>query len=105
MNAVDVPVPPLATGSVPVTPVVRGSPVALVSVADAGVPNAIELPLPSLYIPCSAGYVTNTFFVPALKLTAVPPLLDSNIVSRDKVVPEDVYVPRPTSHSVLPTIA
>ena len=33
------PVPPLATGSVPVTPVVSGSPVALVSVPDAGVPN------------------------------------------------------------------
>ena len=38
-----VPVPPLAIGSVPVTPVVSGSPVALVSVADAGVPNAIVL--------------------------------------------------------------
>ena len=34
------PVPPLATGRVPVTPVVRGRPVALVSVADTGVPRA-----------------------------------------------------------------
>jgi len=34
------PVPPLATGSVPVTPVVNGSPVALVRVADEGVPKA-----------------------------------------------------------------
>ena len=34
------PVPPLATGRVPVTPVVRGRPVALVSVADTGVPSA-----------------------------------------------------------------
>ena len=31
--------PPLAAGSVPVTPVVRGSPVALVSVAAEGVPK------------------------------------------------------------------
>ena len=34
------PVPPFAAGSVPVTPVVSGRPVALVSVTDAGVPNA-----------------------------------------------------------------
>jgi hypothetical protein len=34
------PVPPLATGSVPVTPVVSGNPVAFVSVADEGVPSA-----------------------------------------------------------------
>jgi hypothetical protein len=33
------PVPPLATGNVPVTPVVIGSPVQLVSVPDEGVPN------------------------------------------------------------------
>ena len=34
------PVPPLATGRVPVTPVVSGNPVALVSVPEAGVPKA-----------------------------------------------------------------
>jgi len=33
------PVPPLATGNVPVTPVVNGKPVALVRVPDAGVPR------------------------------------------------------------------
>ena len=56
VNVVDVvPVPPLAIGSVPVTPVVSGSPVAFVSVADAGVPNAIALPLASKYKPFSAG--------------------------------------------------
>jgi hypothetical protein len=33
------PVPPLVTGSVPVTPVVRGSPVALVRVTAEGVPR------------------------------------------------------------------
>lgn len=39
-----IPVPPLATGKVPVTPVVKGSPVALVNVAEAGVPRAITFP-------------------------------------------------------------
>ena len=34
------PVPPLATGRVPVTPVVRGRPVAFVSTPEAGVPSA-----------------------------------------------------------------
>jgi hypothetical protein len=34
------PVPPLATGRVPVTPVVKGSPVAFVITPDAGVPKA-----------------------------------------------------------------
>ena len=34
------PVPPLATGSVPVTPVVSGRPVALVNVPELGVPKA-----------------------------------------------------------------
>ena len=34
------PVPPLSTGSVPVTPVLSGSPVALVSTPEAGVPSA-----------------------------------------------------------------
>ncbi len=34
------PVPPFATGNVPVTPVVSGSPVAFVSVPDDGVPSA-----------------------------------------------------------------
>ena len=33
------PVPPLATGNVPVTPVVRGKPVRLVATPDAGVPR------------------------------------------------------------------
>ena len=32
--------PPFATGNVPVTPVVRGNPVALVRTPDAGVPSA-----------------------------------------------------------------
>ena len=47
VKAVVVPVPPLATGSVPVTPVVSGNPVAYVRVAEAGVPNALTFPLAS----------------------------------------------------------
>ena len=39
----------------PLTPVDIGSPVALVSVAEAGVPRAIALPDASKYRPCSAG--------------------------------------------------
>ena len=36
---VEAPVPPLANGKIPVTPVVNGKPVALVKVPEAGVPN------------------------------------------------------------------
>ena len=38
------PVPPLATGSVPVMPVVKGNPVTLVATNDAGVPSPMALP-------------------------------------------------------------
>lgn len=38
-ESVEAPVPPLAAESVPVTPVLRGSPVAFVSVAADGVPR------------------------------------------------------------------
>jgi hypothetical protein len=47
-------VPPLAIGSVPVTPVVRGKPVAFVSVTDVGVPRTGVT---------SVGLVENTKFV------------------------------------------
>ena len=38
-----IPVPPLAMGNVPVTPVERGKPVAFVKVPDEGVPSAPPL--------------------------------------------------------------
>ncbi len=41
--AVVAPVPPFAIGKVPVTPVVKGNPVALVKTPDAGVPKAGEV--------------------------------------------------------------
>lgn len=40
---VAVPLPPFATGKMPVTPVVKGKPVKLVAVPDDGVPNAPPL--------------------------------------------------------------
>lgn len=40
---VAVPLPPLATGKTPVTPVVKGKPVKLVAVPDDGVPKAPPL--------------------------------------------------------------
>jgi hypothetical protein len=60
------PVPPLATGSVPVTPVVKGKPVALVSVADVGVPSMGVT---------SVGLLERTLLPePVEAVTPVPPL-------------------------------
>jgi hypothetical protein len=59
-------------------------------VALTGIPSAVEFPLASRLIDFPAGYVTNTFFVPAEKLTKLPELLDENTVVRLRVVPEDV---------------
>ena len=68
------PVPPLATGSVPVTPVVRGSPVAFVNVPDVGVPKIGVT---------SVGLVDNTFAPePVLVVTPVPPDATGRAVSR-----------------------
>jgi hypothetical protein len=53
----------------------------------------------------NAEYVQNTSFDPALKLTSDPEFDDDSTVSRLSVVPEDVYVPMPNSHSVVPTMA
>ena len=59
------PVPPLATGSVPVTPVVSGKPVAFVRVPDVGVPRIGVT---------SVGLVASTFAPePVLVVTPVPP--------------------------------
>jgi hypothetical protein len=56
--------------------------------------------VPLTHTPRSAGYVTNTSLVPRLKLTNEPELLEASTVSRERVVPDAVYVPIPTSHSV-----
>jgi hypothetical protein len=56
---------------VPVTPVVRGKPVAFVKVADVGVPRTGET---------SVGLVDNTFEPePVLAVTPVPPLATGNV--------------------------
>ena len=47
----------------------------------------------------SDGSVTNTSLVPALKLTNDPALLEDSTVFLARVVPAEVYVPIPTSHS------
>jgi hypothetical protein len=65
-------VPPLAIGKVPVTPVVRGSPVALVRVADTGVPRAVMFPDAFSCGDLAAAIVIKTSLVPAEKVTAEP---------------------------------
>jgi hypothetical protein len=65
------PVPPLATGRVPVTPVVRGSPVVLVNTPDVGVPNSGVT---------SVGLVESTVLpVPVEVVTPVPPLATGSV--------------------------
>lgn len=65
------PVPPLATGSVPVTPVVKGSPVTLVITPLAGVPKAgvTSVLFVSVCVPDSVATVESIATV-----TAVEPL-------------------------------
>jgi hypothetical protein len=79
---VEFPVPPFAVGKI----------------APAGATRVVPLP----HTPRSDGYVTKTSFVPALKLTSEPELLEDSTVVRDRVVPLAVYVPIPTSHSFTP---
>ena len=65
------PVPPLATGRVPVTPVVRGSPVALVKIAAVGVPSAGEF---------NVGDVASTTAPEPVEVVApVPPLATGRV--------------------------
>ena len=52
-----------------------------------------------------AGYVTNTSLVPADNVTTEPAFEEAKITSRDSVVPAEVYVPIPTSHSLPPLVA
>ena len=65
------PVPPLAMGSVPVTPVVNGSPVAFVKVALVGVPRMGVT---------KVGEVLKTFEPdPVDVVTPVPPFVTANV--------------------------
>ena len=68
---VDVPVPPLATGNKPTTPVVNGNPVALVNVTEVGVPRTGVT---------SVGDVERTTEPePVEVVTPVPPLATANV--------------------------
>ena len=65
------PVPPFATGKVPVTPVVKGSPVPFVSVTEVGVPRTGVT---------SVGLVLRTTLpVPVDVVTPVPPLVTASV--------------------------
>lgn len=71
------PVPPAATGSVPVTPVVKGKPVALVSTAEDGVPRAGVT---------NEGLVASTTLPDPVEVVApVPPLATGKAVP-DKLI-------------------
>ena len=64
-------VPPFAIGSVPVTPVVNGSPVPFVRVTDVGVPKIGVT---------NVGLVDSTLFPePVLVVTPVPPDATGNV--------------------------
>ena len=68
---VAVPVPPLATGRIPVTPVVSGNPVALVSVTEVGVPRTGVT---------NVGDVERTFDPePVEVVTPVPPFATASV--------------------------
>ena len=96
------PVPPLATGRVPVTPVARDT---LVIVLDAPLIDLL-IKVWVAFVPTRvvlaegnwvAGREIKTFLAPALKLTADPvEELKTVVLSR---VEGDVNVPRPVSHS------
>ena len=65
------PVPPLATGKVPVTPVVSGNPVKFVATPEVGVPKIGET---------KVGEVDSTTFpLPVDVVTPVPPLATATV--------------------------
>jgi len=87
------PVPPLAIGSVPVTPVVRGKPVRLVATPLVGVPSKGVT---------KVGEVDNTLLPePVLVATPVPPLATANVPAR-VMVPEPVIGPPLVVKPVVP---
>jgi hypothetical protein len=92
------PVPPFATGKVPVTPVERGRPVVLVSTPEAGVPNAGVT---------KVGEVDKTTFpVPVEEVTPVPPFATGRAVP-DRLIAKvpDVVIGDPLIDKKLGTLA
>lgn len=81
------PVPPLATGKVPVTPVVSGRPVKLVATPDVGVPSKGVT---------SVGEVDNTLLPePVDVVTPVPPVAIATVPVRSAAASADnvAFVP------------
>lgn len=80
------PVPPLATGNVPVTPDVNGNPVQFVKVPEAGVPNTGVVNVGLLKV----GLLDNTLLpLPVDVVTPLPPLATGNV----PVVPPSIGRP------------
>ena len=76
------PVPPLAVGRIPVTPVVNGRPVRLVATPEAGVPRAgatSACPLGRVTVPVNVGEargafsVSNSSIAACTVVAAIPP--------------------------------
>jgi hypothetical protein len=76
-KAVPLFVPPLAIGKTPVTPVVKGSPVALVRVSEVGVPRAGVTKV--------GLFDSTTLPVPVLVVVPVPPLATGTVDSQEVV--------------------
>ena len=92
--------PPLAMGSVPVTPVVRGRPVAFVKVAEVGVPKIGVT---------NVGLVASTFAPePVEVVTPVPPLATGNVpvtlVAKFTKVVDVVPVPPEATGRAVPSV-
>ena len=82
------PVPPFATGKVPVTPVVSGKPVAFVSVPLDGVPNAP--PGATKSVPAVAAVIAVVpvpFKTPVSVVAPVPPDVTANVADKPAAVP------------------
>jgi len=87
------PVPPLAIGSVPVTPVVRGKPVRLVATPLVGVPSKGVTRVGEVALTVAP--------VPVLVVTPVPPLATASVPAR-VMVPEEVIGPPLVVKPVVP---
>jgi hypothetical protein len=87
-----IPVPPLATGKVPVTPVVKGNPVRLVAVPLEGVPKAPPLTTNAPAVPVFTPRAVTTP-VPVVVVLGATPAPPPIIKAFDANNPEDAKVP------------
>ena len=85
-------VPPLATGSTPVTPVVSGSPVQLVSVPDEGVPSTPPLTTKAPAVPVLTPNAVTTP-VPVVIVESAAPAPPPTTSALDVNAPELASVP------------